>query len=137
MLCGHSYIQVLLGRAEASPTLIMLRENRCTYVCMYLSIYVAIRRPRVRHARACSACGNDLYRDNVCAHVMVKIVNVIICLRIRRGSLVPRPHPLRGEGSGEKRQDPWIMTSFCNVIIIMKSIEHDTKEIQKYSASWL
>ena len=21
-------------------------------------------------------------------------------------SLVPRPHPLRGEGSGEKRQDP-------------------------------
>ena len=31
-------------------------------------------------------------------------------------SLVPRPHPLRGEGSAEKRQDPWIMTSFCNVI---------------------
>ena len=26
-------------------------------------------------------------------------------------SLVPRPHPLRGEESGEERQDPWIMTS--------------------------
>ena len=32
------------------------------YVCIYLSIYVAIRRPRVHHARACSARGNDLYR---------------------------------------------------------------------------
>ena len=31
--------------------------------------------------------------------------------------LVPRPHPLRGEGSGEERQDPWFMTSFCNVIM--------------------
>ena len=37
-------------------------------------------------------------------------------------SLVPRPHPLRGEGSGEK---PWIMTSFCNVIINYYNYEID------------
>ena len=55
-------------------------------------------------------------------------------------SLVPRPHPLRGEGSGEKRQDPWFMTSFCNVInnnyyyeIHRKRHERDTE----HSASWL
>ena len=40
-------------------------------------------------------------------------------------SLVHRPHPLRGEGSGEKRQDPWIMTSFCNVIINYYNYEID------------
>ena len=32
-------------------------------------------------------------------------------------SLVPRPHPLRGEGSGEKQQDPWAMMSSWYVII--------------------
>ena len=43
-------------------------------------------------------------------------LNFHVCDNTRGSSLVPRPHPLRGEGSGEKRQDPWFMTSFCNVI---------------------
>ena len=52
----------------------------------------------------------------------------------------PDPTLFEEKGSGEKRQDPWIMTSFVMLLIIitiMKAIEHDTKEIQKHSASWL
>ena len=38
----------------ASPHLSLIQENRCTYVlmyvCMYLSVYVAIRRSHAHHA---------------------------------------------------------------------------------------
>ena len=43
-----------------------------------VSIYVAIRRPRVHHARACSAHGNDLYRITYVHLQWVKI----LCVRI-------------------------------------------------------
>ena len=67
-----SFMQVhslgLLGRAEASPTLITHTRKLlylCMYICMYVCMYVAIHRPRVHHAlRACA------YRSSV------KIVNV-------------------------------------------------------------
>ena len=47
----------LLGRAEASPTIIVL-TRKSPYLCMYVCVcvcvcmYVAIHRPRAHYARA-------------------------------------------------------------------------------------
>ena len=51
----YNATKTLLGRAEASPTLITHTRKSlylCMYVCMYVSVYVAIRRPRAHHAIA-------------------------------------------------------------------------------------
>ena len=63
MLCADSVSQTLIlglgvrlmgdysGRALASPEFKRnIWQIRCTYICMYVSVYVAIRRPRAHHA---------------------------------------------------------------------------------------
>ena len=53
------------GQAEASPTLIDT-TRKSLYVCIY---YVAIRHPRVHHARACVICSSHARAVNIAAHV--------------------------------------------------------------------
>ena len=73
---------------------------------MYVCMYVAIRRPRVHHARAhtymYSACGNDHYRIKYVHIQWVMIVNVIICMRAY------------GEAEGEPRE-PRKKEVLCNM----------------------
>ena len=77
----NTWTHTLIGASRSEPHTNHHYEKIA--VLMYVSIYVAIRRPRVHHARACSARGNDLYRIKYVHVQLVKIVNVIICVRIQ------------------------------------------------------
>ena len=40
----------IIGASQSEPHIYQIQENCCTYGCMCVCMYVAIRRPRVQHA---------------------------------------------------------------------------------------
>ena len=92
----------LLGRAEASPTLIIHTKKLlylCMYVCMYVCLYVAIHCPHVHYA-VC-AC---TYRNSI------KIINVyrMLTLIVAHQSRTEQQHEQPANYSRERlREQPF------------------------------